>query len=51
MGLAARRACAELLAARGDDRACRTAAAAASRDTEDGGYLILVPRLRKLADS
>jgi hypothetical protein len=28
-----------------------TAAAAALRDTEDGGYLILVPRLRELADT
>lgn len=45
----ARWAHAELLAARGDDRACRAAATGALRAAEDGGYLILVPRLRELA--
>jgi hypothetical protein len=37
---------AELLASQGDDEACR---AAALRQAQDGGYLILVPWLRELA--
>jgi tetratricopeptide (TPR) repeat protein len=45
----ARWAHAELLAATGDARA-RQAAASALRAAEAGGYLILVPRLRELAD-
>jgi DNA-binding SARP family transcriptional activator/tetratricopeptide (TPR) repeat protein len=45
----ARWAHAELLAARGEDKACRAAAAKALRAAEEGGYLILVPRLRELA--
>ncbi len=47
----ARWAGAELLAARGDAGACRAAAADALRAAKDGGYLILVPRLRVLAES
>jgi tetratricopeptide (TPR) repeat protein len=47
----ARWAHAELLAARGDDQACRAAATGSLRAAEDGGYLILVPRLRELAAS
>lgn len=46
----ARWAHAELLAARGDVPACRVAAAAALRAAEHGGYLILAPRLRELAE-
>ena len=42
---------AELLAARGEDEACRAAAADALRAVQEGGYLILVPRLRELAGS
>ena len=42
---------AELLAARGEDEACRAAAADALRAVQEGGYLILVPRLRELARS
>ncbi len=45
----ARWAHAELLAARGDDEACRAETAKALRAAEEGGYLILVPRLRELA--
>ena len=45
----ARWAHAELLASRGDDQACRAAAAAALDQARRGGYLILVPRLRELA--
>lgn len=40
---------AELLAARGDDEACRLAATDALQKALKGGYLILVPRLRELA--
>lgn len=47
----ARWAGAELLAARGDADACRAAAADALRAAQGGGYLILVPRLRVLAES
>ena len=47
----ARWAHAELLAARGEDQACRAAAAKALRAVQAGGYLILVPRLRELAAS
>ena len=39
---------AELLAVRGEDNACRAAAAEALGAVQDGGYLILVPRLREL---
>ena len=39
---------AELLASQGDDEACRAAATAALDQAQDGGYLILVPRLREL---
>jgi tetratricopeptide (TPR) repeat protein len=46
----ARWAHAELLASQGDDQACRTAAAATLDQARDDGYLILVPRLRELAD-
>jgi tetratricopeptide (TPR) repeat protein len=42
---------AELLAARGDDEACRTVAARGLQALQDGGYLILAPRLRELARS
>ena len=45
----ARWARAELLAARGEDQACRVAAIQAPRAAEDSGYLILLPRLRELA--
>jgi DNA-binding SARP family transcriptional activator len=45
----ARWAHAELLAARGEEEACRAAAAEALRAVQAGGYLILVPRLRELA--
>jgi DNA-binding SARP family transcriptional activator/tetratricopeptide (TPR) repeat protein len=45
----ARWAHAELLAARGDDQACRVTAAAALDQARSDGYLILVPRLRELA--
>ena len=45
----ARWAHAELLAARGEDQACRAAATQALHAAEDGGYLILLPRLRELA--
>jgi DNA-binding SARP family transcriptional activator len=45
----ARWAHAELLASQGDE-ACRAAAAAALGQARDDGYLILVPRLRELAD-
>lgn len=45
----ARWAHAELLAARGEDQSCRVAAAQALRAAEDGGYLVLLPRLRELA--
>ena len=45
----ARWAHAELLAARGEDEASRATAAKALRAVQDGGYLILVPRLRELA--
>jgi DNA-binding SARP family transcriptional activator/tetratricopeptide (TPR) repeat protein len=45
----ARWAQAELLAAQGDAAACRAAAAPALDRARDGGYLILVPRLRELA--
>jgi tetratricopeptide (TPR) repeat protein len=41
---------AELLAARGDDEACRVTAADALQHARKGGYLILVPRLRELAN-
>jgi len=47
----ARWAHAELLAAGGDTRACRAAAAQALRAVTGGGYLILAPRLRELAGS
>ncbi|HEX5295773.1 MAG TPA: tetratricopeptide repeat protein, partial [Streptosporangiaceae bacterium] len=47
----ARWAHAELLAARGEDQDCRTAATQALHEAEDGGYLILLPRLRELAGS
>jgi len=46
----ARWAHAELLASQGDDQACHAAAAAALRQARADGYLILVPRLRELAD-
>ena len=46
----ARWAHAEFLASQGDDEACRAAAAAALDQAQDSGYLILVPRLRELAD-
>lgn len=45
----ARWARAELLASRGDDEACREAAAAALHQARDDDYLILEPRLRELA--
>jgi DNA-binding SARP family transcriptional activator/tetratricopeptide (TPR) repeat protein len=45
----ARWAQAELLASQGDGAACRAVAAAALDQARDGGYLILVPRLRELA--
>jgi len=45
----ARWAHAELLAARGEDEACRAAATQALHAAESGGYLILLPRLRELA--
>ena len=45
----ARWAHAELLAARGEDQACRAAATQALHAAQDGGYLILLPRLRELA--
>ncbi|MGH3226827.1 MAG: hypothetical protein ACRDPY_50480, partial [Streptosporangiaceae bacterium] len=45
----ARWAHAELLASRGDHEACRAAATTALEQAQDGGYLILVPRLRELA--
>jgi hypothetical protein len=45
----ARWARAELLASQGDDEACHVAATAALEQALDGGYLILVPRLRELA--
>jgi DNA-binding SARP family transcriptional activator/tetratricopeptide (TPR) repeat protein len=45
----ARWAHAELLASQDDDEACREATAAALDRARDGGYLILVPRLRELA--
>jgi hypothetical protein len=45
----ARWARAELLAAQGDDEACRATAAAALDRARDDGYRILVPRLRELA--
>ena len=48
-GYEARWAHAELLAARGENEACRAAAAEALQAAQDGGYLILVPRLRELA--
>ncbi len=50
-GYEARWAHAELLAARGEDQACRAAATQALHKAEDGGYLILLPRLRELAGS
>jgi DNA-binding SARP family transcriptional activator/tetratricopeptide (TPR) repeat protein len=46
----ARWAHAELLASQGDGGACRAAAAAALDQAQGDGYLILVPRLRELAD-
>jgi DNA-binding SARP family transcriptional activator/tetratricopeptide (TPR) repeat protein len=46
----ARWAHAELLASQGHDEACRAAAAAALGEARAGGYLILIPRLRELAD-
>ena len=46
----ARWAHAELLAAQGGDEACHATAAAALDQARDDGYLILVPRLRELAD-
>lgn len=46
----ARWAHAELLAARGEGEARRGAAAETLRAVQAGGYLILVPRLRELAD-
>jgi DNA-binding SARP family transcriptional activator/tetratricopeptide (TPR) repeat protein len=45
----ARWAHAELLAARGEDEASRAAAANALRAVQNGGYLILAPRLCELA--
>ena len=45
----ARWAHAELLAAQGGEQACRAAAADAAQVAQNGGYLILVPRLRELA--
>nr|MDQ2813191.1 hypothetical protein [Actinomycetota bacterium] len=45
----ARWAQAELLASQGDDETCRPTAAAVLDRAQDGGYLILVPRLRELA--
>lgn len=45
----ARWAHAELLAARGENQVCRAAAAEALQAAQNGGYLILVPRLRDLA--
>jgi DNA-binding SARP family transcriptional activator len=45
----ARWAHAELLVARGEDKACRAAATASLHAAEEGGYLILLPRLRELA--
>ena len=45
----ARWAHAELLASQGDDAACRATAATAMDQAQDGGYLVLVPRLRELA--
>jgi len=45
----ARWAQAELLASQGDDAACRATTATALDQAQDGGYLILVPRLRELA--
>ena len=47
----ARWAHAELLASQGDDEACRAAAATALDQARDDGYLVLVPRLRELADA
>jgi tetratricopeptide (TPR) repeat protein len=47
----ARWAHAELLAARGNDQACRTQAADALRAAREGGCLVLVPHLRELAQS
>ena len=47
----ARWAHAELLAARGDDQACRTQAADALRVAREGGCLVLVPHLQELARS
>jgi hypothetical protein len=41
---------AELFASQGDDEACRAVAVAALDREQDGGYLILVPRLSELAD-
>jgi DNA-binding SARP family transcriptional activator len=40
---------AELFAARGENEACRAAAADALQAAQAGGYLILAPRLRELA--
>lgn len=40
---------AELLAGQGDDETCRVTAAAALDQAQVSGYLVLVPRLRKLA--
>jgi DNA-binding SARP family transcriptional activator len=48
-GYEARWAHAELLAALGDQQACCGAATEALQVAQDGGYLILVPRLRELA--
>jgi len=45
----ARWAHAELLASQGDEQACRASATAALDQARDGGYLILLPRLRELA--
>lgn len=47
----ARWAQAELLAARGEDQACRAAATRALRAAENAGYVILLPRLGELAGS
>ena len=48
-GHEARWAHAELLASQGNTAACRAAAATALDQARDGGYLVLVPRLRELA--
>ena len=46
----ARWAYAELLASQGDDETCRVTAVAALDQAQASGYLVLVPRLRELAD-